>query len=318
MKVKRQHPLVDMIKLTWEDAKGRFPASQPFKGCVEYQNTGFYSEDDFDKTLLSEDVFSDHGGYLYLLGPFPDGGFYLADEESLANQYELVPQVAPESDLFLISGRVSGDDDDSVHIVEAQNQGVANSVFTKHLQSECGGDEATDVFIIDSSPLPSVITQRLNRNSELVESLPTASVKDLGVLLAALRHLEDAVVAGENLTKLQDIVDLDYLQGFDISGLCESINTAENPQKLSLQALNNGENPDGIVLEAEQLGDPGVYQEIGVSAIKGSECVAFAVVGLDPNNEVRVSLTTDGNGYGDQPLSIYPCRPLKRCIESDG
>ncbi len=319
MKVKRQHPLVDMIKLTWEEAKGRFPASQPFKGCVEYQNTGFYSEDDFDKTLLSEDVFSDHGGYLYLLGPFPDGGFYLADEESLANQYELVPQVAPESDLFLISGRVSGDDDDSVHIVEAQNQGVANSVFTKHLQNECGGDEATDVFIIDSSPLPSAISQRLNRNSGLEESLsPTVSDKDLGVLLAALRHLEDAVVAGENLTKLQDIVDIDYLQGFDISGLCESINIAEKPQKLSFQALNNGENPEGIVLEVEQLGDPGVYQEIGVSAINGSECVAFAVVGLDPNNEVRVSLTTDGNGYGDQPLSIYPCRPIEQCIESDG
>lgn len=317
MKVKRQHPLVDMTKLNWEEAKARFPVSQQHTDCVEYQHTGFYREDDFDITLLNADSFPS-GGCLCLLGPFSDGGFSLVDEEGQAKQYEFVPQGAPESDLFLISGRVSGDDDDSVHIVEAQDQGVANSVFTKHLQCECGGDEATDVFIIDSSPLPSAISQRLNRNSGLVESLPTVSDKDLGVLLAALRHLEDAVVAGENLTKLQAIVDIDYLQGFDISGLCESINTAENSQKLSLQALNNGENPDGIVLEAEQLGDPGVYQEIGVSAIKGSECVAFAVVGLDPNNEVRVSLTTDGNGYGDQPLSIYPCRPIEICIESDG
>lgn len=245
MKAKRKHPLVDMVKLNWMEARSRFPESKNFKGCVEYQHTGFYSDDDFDMTLLDEESFSTNGT-LCLLGPYPDGGHSLVEEGDLCNLYELV-----------------GDTDTS---------------------------ESTDL-------------------------LPTVTGNEIGVILAALRHLEDAVVAGEDLTKLQDIVDIDYLQGFDINGLCESINTGERPNKLSVKALNDGENPDGIVLEAEELGDPGIYQEIGVSAFKGNECIAFAVFGLGPNNELRASLTADGNGYGDQALSIYPCRSLGQCIE---
>lgn len=51
-----------------------------------------------------------------------------------------------------------------------------------------------------------------------------ASDKNTGIVLAALRYFQAAVAAGEDLTHLQDIVDLDTLDHREIDTLCEEIN----------------------------------------------------------------------------------------------
>ncbi len=63
--------------------------------------------------------------------------------------------------LYLVSGRVCGDDDDTQHIVQASSQEAANSIFIEQLQSDCGGDEDTEVFVILSTPLEVAIAERL-------------------------------------------------------------------------------------------------------------------------------------------------------------
>lgn len=63
--------------------------------------------------------------------------------------------------LYLISGRVCGDDDDTQHIVESPSEAEANAKFIAQLQADCGGDEKTDVFVILSMPLTEAIDQRL-------------------------------------------------------------------------------------------------------------------------------------------------------------
>lgn len=135
------------------------------------------------------------------------------------------------------------------------------------------------------------------------------------IILAALRHLEKSVQTGDNLSYLQDIATLDLLQNFDISALCEKINCADSSNKLVVRPINDGNNPDAIVLEAEQTGDPGIYQEVALSALQGKDCVAFIIVGLDCNNELRVSLTSDGNGDGDHAIAVFPCRDIESSIE---
>jgi hypothetical protein len=51
------------------------------------------------------------------------------------------------------------------------------------------------------------------------------SSKNIGVVLAALRHFQNAVEAGDDLSYLKDIVDLDSIEHRDIDPLCEVINT---------------------------------------------------------------------------------------------
>ena len=64
--------------------------------------------------------------------------------------------------LYSVLGRVKGEDDDTHHIVEAENQGDADSKFSEQLRMECGGDGDTDVYICSSLPLRVEIEERLN------------------------------------------------------------------------------------------------------------------------------------------------------------
>mgnify|MGYP000406133958 CR=1 FL=1 len=66
-------------------------------------------------------------------------------------------------DLWLISGRVCGDDDDAQHIVEASSKGSAVSLFTAQLQNDANGDEDTVVIVVLSMPLSQAIERRLGR-----------------------------------------------------------------------------------------------------------------------------------------------------------
>jgi hypothetical protein len=89
----------------------------------------------------------------------------------------------------------------------------------------------------------------------------------------------------------------------------------KNPKKILIEALSDGENPRGIKLVAQEFGDPGIYQEISVSAFKEDECIADIIVGINEDGEVRVMITVDSNGDGDKELLVYPERPLGQAIK---
>jgi hypothetical protein len=94
-----------------------------------------------------------------------------------------------------------------------------------------------------------------------------------------------------------------------IAGALEKIaKKMEDGKTVKTVAMNEGKNPRGIVLEFEETGDPGIYQEQRISAMKGEECVADVLVQVDKDGEVRVLITSGGEGDGDHSIAIYPER----------
>lgn len=64
--------------------------------------------------------------------------------------------------LFLVSGRVCGDDDDTVHIVSGNDIGEAVSTFEEQLRHDSRyPDEAGQVYINTSQPLNYAIEQHI-------------------------------------------------------------------------------------------------------------------------------------------------------------
>jgi hypothetical protein len=86
-------------------------------------------------------------------------------------------------------------------------------------------------------------------------------------------------------------------------------------EKITVEALYDGENPQGIRLEAEETGDPGVYQEIRIGAFVREDCIADVLVGLNGEGELRVLITTDRDGDGDHEIAVYPERPRHEAVE---
>lgn len=73
--------------------------------------------------------------------------------------------------LFLISGRCWGDDDDTVHIVEADNEAAAIDIFTTYLRSLTDKDyEDDEIFINITEPLKDAVIGRLPNPVQLVEA----------------------------------------------------------------------------------------------------------------------------------------------------
>ncbi len=68
--------------------------------------------------------------------------------------------------LYLISGRVSGDDDDTVYVVEADDLGDAQEAFTTELLGGEETDDTPEVYVITSSTLLSEIEHRLIARAE--------------------------------------------------------------------------------------------------------------------------------------------------------
>ena len=64
-------------------------------------------------------------------------------------------------DLYLVTGRVCGDQDDTLHIVHAIRHEAAEEVFIKHLQTQCGGDSDTEVFVIELKVLTEAISESI-------------------------------------------------------------------------------------------------------------------------------------------------------------
>jgi hypothetical protein len=66
----------------------------------------------------------------------------------------------------LISGRVSGDDDDSVHVVDGSHGADCLQRFENELLSYGGEDCKAEIFITLDCPLKAAIEQRLSRKDK--------------------------------------------------------------------------------------------------------------------------------------------------------
>lgn len=87
---------------------------------------------------------------------------------------------------------------------------------------------------------------------------------------------------------------------------------ANNTSITRLNLLHNGANPQGIMADAEITGDAGIYNEIRMSAYdKEGNCIGDVLMGLDEKGELRVLLTTGGDGDGDHSVAIYPTRNIE-------
>lgn len=63
-------------------------------------------------------------------------------------------------------------------------------------------------------------------------------------------------------------------------------------------------------------GDRGIYDEVGISILKGEECVADILIGLDGDIfKPRVLVTTGGDGNGDKDLAIHPLKPKWKAVD---
>lgn len=77
-----------------------------------------------------------------------------------------------------------------------------------------------------------------------------------------------------------------------------------------------GKSFSGFVLEATRSGDPGSYDEARMSVLNSvKDCVADVLVGLSPEGEPRVLVTTEGDGDGDHSITIYPLRDRENAVK---
>lgn len=80
--------------------------------------------------------------------------------------------------------------------------------------------------------------------------------------------------------------------------------------------MHSGTNPHHYEAEAARTGDAGVYEEVRISVFdRNASCVADALVGLTEDGEVRVLVTTDGNGDNEHQIAIFPTRGADTAIE---
>lgn len=111
----------------------------------------------------------------------------------------------------------------------------------------------------------------------------------------------------------------------DLVALCEKAKIKFKVEKaiaveeniLRCEAMHSGLNPQSIRLEGELTGDPGIYQEMRISAFKGDECIGDVLVGLNEAGELRVMVTTDGEGDGDHQVLVFPQLPAEDAVVFD-
>jgi hypothetical protein len=94
---------------------------------------------------------------------------------------------------------------------------------------------------------------------------------------------------------------------------------AKNPfttaKAFMFPSVHSGKNPHDIWIKAEPSGDPGLYQEIAVSANIRADCIADVIVGLNEHGELRVLLTMANQGDGDKKIAVFPQRHIGAAIE---
>lgn len=74
-------------------------------------------------------------------------------------------------------------------------------------------------------------------DAPVVKALDIAG-QNMGVIIAALRHLQRSIEAGENLTAIGDIVELDSLDPKSIDLICEEINLGREEEHYQVVAMS--------------------------------------------------------------------------------
>lgn len=72
------------------------------------------------------------------------------------------------TNLFLFSGRLSGDDDDTCRIVEADDMGAAQTRFENLLRDEADAAEDAVVYIVSSETLSQALAERAGCQGDVV------------------------------------------------------------------------------------------------------------------------------------------------------
>jgi len=74
----------------------------------------------------------------------------------------------------------------------------------------------------------------------------------------------------------------------------------------------------GYRVIAEKMGDPSIYDELGISILReeSAECVGYLHVLLDEDRNPKVLMTVEAEGDGDPHLAYYPLCPLELAIEN--
>lgn len=97
------------------------------------------------------------------------------------------------------------------------------------------------------------------------------------------------------------------------------IGKKEKPWLLyEFEPLYEGKNPLGLRMEVCKAGDTGIYNEVAVDCYgPGGLLVGSVLVGLDiEKKDMRVLLTTDGEGGNEQKVAVYPQRPRNKAVDT--
>jgi hypothetical protein len=89
----------------------------------------------------------------------------------------------------------------------------------------------------------------------------------------------------------------------------------EEAKGFQFPAMHMGNNPQSITLCAVPSGDLGIYQEISVTSAIGDKCIGNVLIGLNEEGELRVLVTTGGDGDEEPQWAIFPQRPSSKSIE---
>ena len=84
-------------------------------------------------------------------------------------------------------------------------------------------------------------------------------------------------------------------------------------------ALYEGENPLGLKFAVEKAGEDGIYNEIGIDCIdKDGDTVGYVLIGLcQDKKDMRVLITTDGEGFNDHKIAVYPMRSHGEAVNKE-
>ncbi len=79
---------------------------------------------------------------------------------------------------------------------------------------------------------------------------------------------------------------------------------------------HEGNNPRGISAEvAASVGAENYREIMGSAYAPDGRCIGDVVIGLNEKGDLRVLVTTDGDGEGDHGIAVYPERAGPLAIE---
>lgn len=109
---------------------------------------------------------------------------------------------------------------------------------------------------------------------------------------------------------------LEDLRAAELHRQAGEVVSGYGPPVVRFPLLHSGNAHAGLVAEMERSGDAGVYSEARLGVLNPArECVADVLVGYSESGELRILLTTGGDGEGDHSHAFFPMRPTNMAVE---